>query len=212
MFLTHIQPLVAQHGYWFVFLIVMLESAGIPLPGETVLVLASIYAGATGQLSLSLVIACAAAGAITGDNIGFWIGRTWGAKFLLRYGKFIHLPEERLKLGQYLFEKHGGKIVFFGRFFAFLRVLAALLAGANKYRWPPFLFFNAAGGIVWALVFGIGAFVFGDSIHRVSGPLGVIALAGVVAGAIAVMYIVRREERKMEKKLSRSDVDLHTLS
>ncbi|HEY4846504.1 MAG TPA: DedA family protein, partial [Methylocella sp.] len=86
------------------------------------------------------------------------------------------------------------------------------LAGANKYRWPPFLFFNAAGGIVWALVFGIGAFVFGDSIHRVSGPLGVVALAGVVAGAIAVIYIVRREERKMEKKLARRDVDLRTRS
>src|SRR5947207_2071725 len=97
--LTQIQPLVAQHGYWGVFLIVMLESAGVPLPGETVLVLASGYAGATGQLSLSFVITCAAAGAIIGDNIGFWIGRTWGTKFLLRYGKFIHLPESRLKLG-----------------------------------------------------------------------------------------------------------------
>lgn len=212
MFLTHIQPLVAQHGYWFVFLIVMLESAGVPLPGETVLVLASIYAGATGQLHLPLVIACAAAGAIIGDNIGFWVGRTWGTKFLLRYGKFIHLPEERLVLGQYLFKKHGGKIVFFGRFFAFLRVLAALLAGANKYRWPPFLFFNAAGGIVWALVFGIGAFVLGDSIRRISGPLGVIGLAGFIAGAIAIIYIVRREERKMEKKLAKTKVDLSTLS
>ncbi|MGA7385467.1 MAG: DedA family protein [Methylocella sp.] len=212
MFLNHLQPLVAQHGYWVVFFIVMLESAGVPLPGETVLVLASIYAGATGRLALSLVISCAAAGAITGDNIGFWVGRTWGVKFLLRYGKFIHLPEERLKLGQYLFEKHGGKIVFFGRFFAFLRVLAALLAGANKYRWRPFLIFNAAGGIVWALVFGIGAFVFGDSIHRVSSTLGVVALAGVAAGAIAVTYIVRREERKMEKKFSRSEVDRCTRS
>ncbi len=211
MFLTHIQPLVAQHGYWVVFLIVMLESTGVPLPGETGLILASAYAGATGELDLSLVIACAAAGAIIGGNIGFWVGRRWGTKYLLRYGKFIHLPEERLKLGQYLFEKHGGKIVFFGRFFAFLRVLAALLAGANKYRWPPFLFFNAAGGIVWALVFGIGAFVFGDSIRRVSGPLGVITLGGVVAGAIAVVYIVRREERKLEKKLKRSDVDRPTL-
>ena len=212
MFLAHIQPLVAQHGYWFVFVIVMLESAGIPLPGETSLVLASIYAGATGELNISLVIACAAAGAITGDNIGFWVGRTWGTKFLLRYGKFIHLPEERLILGQYLFEKHGGKIVFFGRFFAFLRVLAALLAGANKYRWPPFLFFNAAGGIVWALVFGIGAFVFGDSIHHVSGPLGVIGLGGVVVVGIAIVYVVRREERKMEKKLARSEVDRRTRS
>ena len=211
VFQSHLQSLVAQHGYWVVFVVVMLESAGIPLPGETVLILASGYAGATGQLGLFLVIACAAAGAITGDNIGFWVGRTWGTKFLLHYGKIIHLPESRLKLGQYLFEKHGAKIVFFGRFVAFLRVFAALLAGANKYQWPQFLFFNAAGGITWALVFGIGAFFFGDSLRRVSGPLGAIALGGVIVGIIAFTYIVRREEKKMEDKLSRDDVDLRTL-
>jgi len=209
---SHLQPLIVLHGYWVVFLIVMLESAGVPLPGETALILASGYSGATGQLDLALVITCAAAGAIIGDNIGFWVGRTYGANFLLRYGKFIHLPESRLKLGQYLFEKHGAKIVFFGRFVAFLRVFAALLAGVNKYRWPPFLFFNAAGGITWALVFGIGAFLFGDAIHRISGPLGITALGGIVLGVIAFMYIVRREEKKMEEKLSRGGVDLSTLS
>jgi membrane protein DedA with SNARE-associated domain len=211
VFLSHIQPLVAQHGYWVVFLIIMLESAGLPLPGETVLILASIFAGATGELDLPLVIAFAAAGAILGDNIGFWIGRRWGTKFLLRYGKFIHLPEERLKLGQYLFARHGAKIVFFGRFVAFLRVLAALLAGVNKYHWPQFLFFNAAGGTIWAVVVGIGSYVFGDSIVRVSGPIGMIALAGVVAGAFAFMYVVRREEKKMEKKIARVDIDLRRL-
>jgi membrane protein DedA with SNARE-associated domain len=210
--LSRIQPLIALHGYWVVFLIVMLESAGVPLPGETILILASGYAGATGQLNLSLVIGCAAAGAILGDNIGFWIGRTYGTKFLLRYGKFVHLSESRLRLGQYLFEKHGAKIVFFGRFVAFLRVFAALLAGVNRYRWPQFLFFNAAGGIIWALTIGIGAFLFGDSIHRISGPLGIIALTGVIAGVIAFMYIVRREERKMEEKLSApAGGDLQTL-
>lgn len=212
VFVTQIQPLIAQHGYWVVFLIVMLESSGVPLPGETALILASGYAGATGELSLPWVIASAAAGAIIGDNIGFWIGRTWGTKFLVRYGKFIHLPESRLKLGQYLFEKHGAKIVFFGRFVAFLRVLAALLAGVNRYRWSQFLLFNALGGVTWAVVIGIGAFLFGDSIHRVSGPLGVVALGAVVVGVVAFMYIVHREEKKMEKKLSGADVDFHTLS
>lgn len=200
--LAHLQPLIAQHGYWVVFFIVMLESAGVPLPGETVLILAAVYAGATGELDIATVIGCAAAGAIIGDNIGFWVGRTFGVKLLLCYGKFVHLPESRLRLGQYLFEKHGAKIVFFGRFVAFLRVFAALLAGVNQYRWPQFLVFNAAGGIVWALLVGIGAYVFGDSIHHVSGPLGLIALAGVVAGIIAFMVIVRRQEKKMEKKIA----------
>lgn len=211
VFLSHLQPLVAQHGYWVVFLIVMLESAGVPLPGETVLILASVYAGATGELMIVLVITCAAAGAILGDNIGFWVGRTWGLKFLLRYGKFIHLPEQRLRLGQYLFARHGAKIVFFGRFVAFLRIFAALLAGVNKYRWPPFLFFNAAGGIIWAIIFGVGAYLFGESIHLVSGPLGAVALAGVVIGLLIFMYVVRRQERKMEKQLSERDADLRLL-
>jgi membrane protein DedA with SNARE-associated domain len=211
VFLSHLQPLVAQHGYWVVFLIVMLESAGVPLPGESVLVLASVYSGATGELAIAFVIACAAAGAITGDNIGFWVGRTWGLKFLLRYGKFVHLPEQRLRLGQYLFAKHGAKIVFFGRFVAFLRVFAALLAGVNKYDWPPFLFFNAAGGTIWAMIFGIGAYVFGESIHLVTGPFGAAALGGVIIGVIIFMYTVRRQERKMEERISETDVDLRSL-
>ncbi|WP_026606547.1 DedA family protein [Methylocapsa acidiphila] len=201
MLFTDIQPLIAQHGYWAVFLIVMLESAGVPLPGETALLLAGAYAGATGELNIALVIAMAAAGAIIGDNIGFWVGRTWGAKLLLRYGKFIHLPEARLRLGQYLFARHGAKIVFFGRFVAFLRILAALLAGVNKYHWGQFLFYNASGGIIWAVVMGGASYIFGDAVHRVSGPLGVAALVGVVIGAVAFMIIVRREERKLEERL-----------
>jgi membrane protein DedA with SNARE-associated domain len=211
VFLNDLQPLVAHHGYWVVFLIVMLESAGIPLPGETVLVLASVYAGATGELAIALVIAFAAAGAIIGDNIGFWAGRTWGLKFLLRYGKFVRLPEQRLRLGQYLFARHGAKIVFFGRFVAFLRVFAALLAGVNKYDWGPFLFFNAAGGISWAMIFGIGAYVFGESIHLVTGPFGAVALGGVVIGVVIFIYAVRRQERKMEERISKADADLRLL-
>lgn len=208
MFLAQIQPLVATHGYWVVFLIIMLESAGIPLPGETVLVLASGYAGATGDLDISFVIACAVSGAIMGDNLGFWVGRTSGTKFLLRYGKFVHLPESRLKLGQYLFQKHGAKIVFFGRFIAFLRVFAALLAGVNRYRWPQFLFFNAAGGLTWALVYGIGAYRFGDLLHKISGPLGIAALIGVLIGIVVFTLIVRHGEKKLEARLASRDSDL----
>jgi membrane protein DedA with SNARE-associated domain len=202
VFIEHIQPLIAQHGYWAVFFIIMLESAGVPLPGETVLLLAAGYAGATGNLDIQWIIAAAAAAAIIGDNIGFWIGRTFGANFLLRYGRFVHLPESRLKLGQYLFARHGGKIVFFGRFVAFLRVLAALLAGVNKYDWGKFLFFNATGGVIWAAIMGAGAYLFGDAMQRVSGPLGVIALLFVVGAVIAAIVLMRREEKKMAKEVA----------
>lgn len=202
MFDEYIQPLIIQHGYLAVFLVVTLESAGAPLPGETVLLLAAAYAGATGNLDIVWIIVAASSGAIIGDNVGYWIGRTFGARLLARYGAFIHLPESRLRLGQHLFERHGGKIVFFGRFVAFLRVLAALLAGVNKYDWGKFLFFNATGGVIWAAIMGAGAYFFGDAMERVSGPIGVIALFLVIGGVITAIILMRRQEKKMEKEIA----------
>jgi membrane protein DedA with SNARE-associated domain len=105
---------------------------GLPLPGEAMLIAAAIYAGKSGGLDIAEVIAAAAAGAIVGDNIGYWIGREIGFRIHVRYGRYVGLTEQRIKLGQYLFMQHGGKIVFFGRFVALLRVLAALLAGVNR--------------------------------------------------------------------------------
>jgi membrane protein DedA with SNARE-associated domain len=198
MFVSFIQPLIAQHGYWVVFLIVMLESAGVPLPGETALILAAVYAGATGDLNIVYIILAAASGAIIGDNLGFWAGRRYGVKLLERYGSLIHLHEGRIKLGQYLFERHGAKIVFFGRFIAVLRIFAALLAGVNKYGWGPFLFYNAAGGIAWATIFGYGGYIFGDSVTRVSGPIGIAALVLVVAGLVSFWFVMRHQEQKFE--------------
>lgn len=202
MLLTNIEYLIREHGSWAVFFIVLLESAGLPLPGETVLILAAGYAGMTGNLDITMVIVAAASGAILGDNIGFWVGRRWGAELLARYGKYIHLDEQRLLLGQYLFERHGGKIVFFGRFVAFLRVLAAILAGVNKYKWTPFLIYNAAGAICWSLIMGTGAYLFGDSIEKVSGPLGILALFIFVGAIIGFMYFVRHHEKKMCRHIS----------
>ena len=103
--LTH---LLTMYGYWAVLVFVAIESTGIPFPGETMLLVAAIYAGTTHHLLIPLVIVAAAAGAIIGDNIGFWIGREGGYRLLRRYGRYIRLEERRLKLGQYLFLKHGG--------------------------------------------------------------------------------------------------------
>ena len=124
--------LLSVYGYWAVMLFVALEAIGIPIPGETMLIAASIYAGTTHDLDITLVIGAASCGAVLGDNIGFWIGREFGYALLLRFHDTIHLDERKLKLGQYLFLKHGGKVVFFGRFVAVLRAFAALLAGINR--------------------------------------------------------------------------------
>jgi membrane protein DedA with SNARE-associated domain len=187
---------LASYGYAAIFIVVMLESAGVPLPGETILVSAAVYAGSSHSLEIAYVIASAAGGAILGDNIGFWVGREFGTSLLSRWGYLIGLDERRRKLGQYLFVRHGGKIVFFGRFVALLRAFAALLAGANGLSPLRFLIFNAAGGIVWATVFGLGGYLLGESIRLVAGALGWAALiAALVLIIIFWRYYKKHEER-----------------
>ncbi len=191
-----VQHVITSYGYAAVFVIVMLESAGVPLPGETILVSAAAFAGGRHTLHLGYIIAAAAGGAIIGDNIGFWVGREFGTTLLSKWGHLIGLDERKRRLGQYLFARHGGKIVFFGRFIALLRAFAALLAGTNRLAPLRFLFFNAAGGIVWATVFGVGAYSVGEGIRRIAGPFGWAALiAAVVCAAVLWRYYKKNEER-----------------
>ncbi len=190
--------LLATYGYVAVFFFIAIESTGIPFPGETMLITASIYAGHTHRLNIILVISFAAAGAIIGDNLGYAVGHWGGYRLLRRYGRFIRLHEKRLKLGQYLFLQHGGKVVFFGRFISILRTYAAFLAGTNRMPWWRFFAFNAAGGIVWAILFGTGAYVLGTQIHNLSQTA---SIAGGILAAIAIValivFIRRNEERLM---------------
>ena len=192
--------LLNTYGYWAVLVFVGIESIGIPFPGETMLLVAAIYAGTTHRLVILLVIVAAASGAILGDNIGFWIGREGGYRLLRRYGRYIRLEERRLKLGQYLFLKHGGKVVFFGRFVAVLRAFAAFLAGTNRMPWPRFLFFNAAGGIVWATLYGLGGYFLGDNIHRLTGTIGIIAIVLAAIVIIGFLLFLRRNEHRLEEE------------
>ena len=200
-FLTStVADLIQAYGLWIVFLFIAIESAGIPMPGETALVTAALYAGTTNRLSIFAVIATAAAAAIVGDTIGYLVGRTFGRRALHRYGRYVGLDKDRLMVGEYLFLKHGGKIVFLGRFVALLRVLAALLAGANSMPWPRFFVANALGGIAWAIFFGSGAYLLGQQITQITGPLGIamliLALAAIVVGRI----FFRRHERELEER------------
>jgi len=197
MFIEMIKPLVVQHGYLAVFCIVAMESAGIPLPGETALVLAAMFSGATGLLDIKIIIALAALAAILGDNVGFWAGRCFGLPLLLRHGAKLGLTDDRIKLGQYMFDNHGAKIVFFGRFIAVLRIFAAFLAGVNRYRWSQFLFYNATGAVVWALAFGIGGYAFGDAFEHVAGPLSKIILGLAIVGIGFGWWLIHTQEKKL---------------
>src|SRR5262252_1543246 len=166
----YVTQLIATYGLIVVAVIVGLESMGLPLPGESALVAAALYASRH-EHNIAAVVAAAATGAMVGDNIGYCIGREFGYRLLLRYGAAIGLSASKIKLGQYLFLRHGGKVVFFGRLVAVLRVLAAFLAGVNRMDWRRFLFANAAGGILWAAIFGLGAFEFGKTLLQLTEPL-----------------------------------------
>lgn len=201
---SDLQHFLMTYGYWAVLLFVAIESIGIPFPGETMLLVAAIYAGTTHNLSIWLVILAAASGAILGDNIGFWIGREGGYRLLRRYGRYIRLNERRLKVGVYLFRKHGGKVVFFGRFVAVLRAWAAFLAGVSRMPWPRFLLFNALGGIIWATLYGLGGYLLGDQVHRLTGPVGTITIILAVVIIIASIVLVWRNEQRLEEKAEKA--------
>jgi membrane protein DedA with SNARE-associated domain len=199
----HLHEFIATYGYFAIFLIVAMESAGIPMPGETVLVTAAILAG-QGTLWIYGVIGAAAAGAIIGDNCGYWVGREFGFPLAYRYGRYVRLDERRLKLGQYLFLKHGGKIVFFGRFVAVLRAFAAFLAGVNRFNWEKFFLYNATGGIVWASVFGAGGFLLGRAFENYARPVGFAALIAAVVGSIFAARFIRYHEQALEEEAERT--------
>src|ERR1700730_1660007 len=149
--------LIPTYGPWIIFGIVALESAGVPLPGETLLVAAALLA-TTGQISIVVVVLASAAGAIVGDGIGYMVERRFGLPLIRRYGRYIRLDENRLLIGRYLFFRYGNVVVFFGRFVAVPRMFAALLAGANSMPTGRFFFFNITGGVCWACLFGFGAY------------------------------------------------------
>ena len=182
---SSVTRLVESYGYAVVFLFVAIESLGIPLPGETVLVTAAALA-ALGHLSIWWVIAIAATGGIVGDATGYWIGRLGGLALLRRYGRVIHFDEDKLEKVHRFFSRHGSKAVFFGRFIALLRTWAALLAGTAQMPYRIFTLYNVLGGITWATLFGTLGYVFGRSLPLLEHYIGQASLAVVLLIALVV--------------------------
>jgi membrane protein DedA with SNARE-associated domain/membrane-associated phospholipid phosphatase len=177
--------LVESYGYGIVFLFVAIESLGVPLPGETVLVTAGALA-ALGHMSIWWVIATAALGGIIGDATGYWIGRLGGVALVKRYGRVIHFDDAKLARVHGFFTRHGAKTVFFGRFIALLRTWAALLAGTAEMPYGVFTLYNVMGGITWATLFGTLGYVFGRSLPLLEHYIGQASLAVVLLVALVV--------------------------
>jgi membrane protein DedA with SNARE-associated domain len=198
MFREALEHLLREYGYGVVGVVIFFESLGMPLPGESLLIGAALYAATTHKVSIEWVVAAATVGAVLGDNAGYLIGHSLGYRLLRRVGPRVGLTEKRLRLGEYLFRQHGGKVVFFGRFVAILRTFAALLAGANHMAWHSFLIFNTLGGVVWCCLYGFGAYGLGDVVRQIAGP---VSLALAVVGGIAVIGVfvfIKHNEKRLE--------------
>jgi membrane protein DedA with SNARE-associated domain len=194
-----IEHYMVLYGYWAVFFGVMLENAGVPVPGETILLIAGYFAS-SGHFHLALVMLIAASGAVIGDNIGFAIGHHYGRATLLRFGKYVFLTPKRFQRIENYFESHGNKTILVARFITGLRVFAALLAGASKMPWRIFFFYNVAGAILWSVVITLLGFLFGHSLPLLVkwvGRSGTILLIVIIVTGV-IIWRIRSHRRKSD--------------
>jgi membrane protein DedA with SNARE-associated domain len=198
-----------QYGYWVVFFGVMLENAGIPVPGETILLAAGFFA-ALGHFNIALVMLIACLGAVLGDNAGYFIGRKLGRATLLRYGRYIGLTPKRLAMFETFFESHGNKTILVARFITGLRVFAALLAGAARMQWGMFALYNFLGAMLWSIAITLAGYFFGHSWHlleRWIGAIGAGALAAIVLMGLVIFFFARRRRLAAEAASKTEEAD-----
>jgi membrane protein DedA with SNARE-associated domain len=196
--LTHF---FTSHGLPLLFAVVMIESFGIPLPGETALIAFGVLAS-QGHHSIVWVIVFAAAGAIIGDNLGYWlIGRLGGRELFERWGFLRRYSERFLPAAERLMEKHGGKTVFFGRFITVLRYTAAWVAGIGRMPWWKFLFWNAAGGICWATAVGLVAYYAGHAAADAIQRYGIYAAGGIAVAVLITFVATHYGKKRLENRL-----------
>jgi membrane protein DedA with SNARE-associated domain len=194
-----------EYGLIAVAAIVGLECLGVPvLPGETALLGAAIYAGTKHDLNIIAVILVAAGAAIVGRMIGYVIGHEFGYWLLLRYGHYVGLTTGRIKLGQYLFLRYGGKIIFIAQFVPVLRSLAGLFAGANVMPWRNFMLANAVSSGVWAASYGYAAYWVGGEFLRLQGRLVFLLALIVLIALIAGGLFLRRREAQLITEAERA--------
>ena len=182
------KELIHQYGAWIVFALVFLESIGLPLPGEAILVSAAIFAGTTQELGIALVLLSAVLGAILGSD-------RYGYPLLLRYGSYIGLTETRIKIAQYLFRRRGMVVVLIARFVAVLRSVVGFIAGANRMPFANFVISNSAGAVAWALFYGLGAYYLGKGVEEFARPFAMaLAVVGTIVVVLMILYWRRKEQ------------------
>jgi membrane-associated protein len=195
----------ANVGYTLVFVLIAIETMGVPVPAETALIGAALLAN-RGQMDIGTLTILAATAAILGDNVGFAIGRHFGRRVFIHPGPLLTHRRKVLELGEPFFAKHGPKAVFLGRWVAGLRIASAWLAGMNRMPWPTFLFWNALGGITWAASICLSIYFLGDLAEHAIEIVGPIS-AGLVVAALIAFWIYRRRRKAVESRTTSSGSD-----
>jgi membrane protein DedA with SNARE-associated domain len=198
-----LEPLLRHYGYWAVGTLIMLEDFGIPVPGETVLIAASIYAG-DGKMNIVAVGIIATLAAVVGDNIGYAIGRFGGRELVLRYGRYVFLTRERLERAEAFFARHGGKIVVFARFIEGLRQANGIIAGIAGMPWRRFLVFNALGAALWVGVWTSLGYLAGSHITTIYNQVTKYSLYVLIALGVVVVALILRHVRRRQRRAGRS--------
>jgi membrane protein DedA with SNARE-associated domain len=194
---THV---LETYGLLAVVVLVCLESVCLPVPGETVLILAAIFAGTEHHTHISWIVAGAAVAATIGQIAGYLIGRQFGVRLLLEYGRYLHITEKRIKLGEYLFMRYGVAIVIVARFVPVLRSFIGVLAGANQMPWPAFLLADIVGAVTWTSCIGGLSYLFGGLVQQMGHWIAIAVIAAaMIAIAIGIYYLRRHEERLTAK-------------
>ena len=196
--LEQIKELTSDYGYWAVFGGIALENTGIPIPGEAITIVGGFLAG-SGELNYWLVLLTTIAGAVTGDNCGYWLGRIGGWDLVFKITQFFRLPENQVLLAKTKFTENAAKAVFFGRFVTILRIFAGPLAGIVEMPYTKFLFYNFMGAAVWSSVVVTLAYVAGRMISltelvEMIGNFGFIAFVLIIAWI--VIPIIWRSARQ----------------
>jgi membrane protein DedA with SNARE-associated domain len=196
-FAHHLTRLLQSYTYPVLLLLVLLESLGVPLPGEIALVTAAAYAS-SGHISIFVVIALAAFGAIVGGVLGYWIGIKGGLPLVTRYGGYLGVRKSHVDRAHAFFERNGSKTILFGRFVAILRTWAAIVAGAAAMSFTKFVTYNTIGSIVWAIVFGWLGYYFGRDLPLLEKYISRVSFGVLIVGAIliAILIVIKRRKSK----------------
>lgn len=202
--MSSIYHLIHDYGLLMVAVVVGFEGVGFPVPGETALIVASVIAGTKHELNIVLVILTATGASFVGRTLGYLIGRNFGYWLLLRYGGYVWITEARIKLGQYLFLRHGGKIIIVAQFVPVLRTIAGVMAGANRMPGPQFLLANIVGAFAWAIFFGTAAYTLGRQVERLAGWGVVVLVITTVIVLVIAAHFVRGHEAQLAAKAERA--------